>query len=76
MAVDGSQPAPGLPCALSLKGRDMVSKLGRTAPREREGAPAANAFAIDFTNPLMKHMREHAVEWSYRPAGATSNNKD
>ena len=37
----GCQPAPGLPCALwQFEGRETAAKLGRNAPRDREGMSA------------------------------------
>ena len=33
----GCQPAPGIPCALLIEGREQLQNLGRNAPRERGG---------------------------------------
>ena len=49
MAADGSQPAPGLPCALFHLRAGDEAKLGRNAPRECEGVSAMNNGLVPRT---------------------------
>jgi hypothetical protein len=80
----GCQPAPGLPCALSIEGAMRRAKLGRNAPRGGEGVSAVrNVHWRILCCPLLRHCeRSEAIQslsvegfWIASSQGAPRNDE-
>jgi hypothetical protein len=54
------QRASGIPCALSLEGKEKTAKLGRSAPREREIMTGRRCRRFDRRCPIRARSRSSA----------------
>jgi hypothetical protein len=58
------QRAPGVPCALRSEGKEFLAKLGRIAPRDREGVSAA--YLVIPAKAGIQYSREVKIKSSGR----------